>query len=146
MGLLLESIHLQAAAMDKEYRIRQYNQQPINIVDGPIQLLTPLITRMAARNRTTFAEGKRAETEGLNEIDNYATNAKHKEEVIKEDKVLLRISQSGSSWTKAVTAKTGREDVEKADDLCELCRKAKETSDHVWKCEKLASKRREIGS
>ena len=43
-----------------------------------------------------------------------------------------------------VTAKTGREDVDKADDLCDRCRKAKETSDHVWRCEKLSSKRREL--
>ena len=99
---------------------------------------------MAARNRTAAAEGRRQETQGLKEIDNYATNAKHKNEVEKEDKVGLRMVQSGSSWTKEKTAKTGRVDETFCDDLCELCRKEKETSDHVWTCEKLESKRREL--
>ena len=99
---------------------------------------------MAARNRTAAAEGRRQETQGLKEIDNYATNATHKNEGEKEDKVGLRMVQSGSSWTKETTAKTGRGDELIGDDLCDLCRKEKETSDHIWTCEKLESKRREL--
>ena len=52
--------------------------------------------------------------------------------------------QSGSSWTKAVTARTGREDVAVAGDVCDLWKKARETSDHIWTCEELARKRREL--
>ena len=50
---------------------------------------------------------------------------------------------TGSNWTKMVTAKTGRKDGEEQDDTCDLC-KAKETSDHVWHCEALKGKRREL--
>ena len=64
VGLLLESIHLQAAALDEEYRILQFNQQAIDVVKGPAQLFAPLITRMAARNRTAAAGGRLQETNG----------------------------------------------------------------------------------
>ena len=84
IGLLLESVHLQSASIDSQWRYCQFNQTPIDIVDGPAQLLSPLLLRAAARNRTARAEGSRKETAGLIEIDTYATNAKHKEEVPKE--------------------------------------------------------------
>ena len=64
-GYLLESIHLQAAVMDSSYRIKQVNQQTIDLVNGPAQQVVPLTTRMAVRNRTKRAEGKRAETKCL---------------------------------------------------------------------------------
>ena len=51
-GYLLESIHLQAATLDGKYRIKQANQQTIELVSGPAQQIIPLTTRMAARNRT----------------------------------------------------------------------------------------------
>ena len=145
IGLLLESIHLQAASLDEQFVIRQFNQQPIEVVGGPAQLVTPLLTRMAARNRSRRCEGTRKEAEGLIEIDTCATNAKHREEVVDEDrKMILRIRQTGSNWTKAVTARTGREDVEVADDKCDLCMRMKETSDHIWYCPSLACKRKEL--
>ena len=93
--MFLESIHLQAATLNEEYRILQWNQQDIDVVKGPAQLVAPLITRMAARNRTVVAEGRRRETGGLNEIDTYATNAKHWNEVDAEEKISLRMVQSG---------------------------------------------------
>ena len=81
VGFLLESIHLQAATMDETCRIRQWNQQSIELVNGPAQQAAPLTSRMAARNRTKRAEGTRFEAEGLEEIDTYATNAKRPDEV-----------------------------------------------------------------
>ena len=95
VGLLLESIHLQAATLDDRFRIQQFNQQAIDLVEGPTQLVMPLMTRMAARNRTEAAEGKRQETQGLFEIDTYATNATHWNEVEEGDKLGLRTVQSG---------------------------------------------------
>ena len=86
----------------------------------------------------------REETLGLLEIDSYATNAKHKGEVPEDEKIVLRLMQSGSNWTKAVTAKTGRTDEESPDDLCELCGVMRETKDHVWHCPALKGKAREL--
>ena len=144
-GLLLESIHLQSASLDELFQIRQFNQQPVEVVGGPAQLVVPLLIRMAARNRTRRCEGSREETEGLIEIDTYATNAKHRDEVADDEgKMVLRLRQSGSNWTQAVTARTGREDVEVANNKCDLCMKMKETSDHLWHCESLSCKRREL--
>ena len=81
VGFLLESLHLQAATMDEGYKVQQHNQQRIDLVNGPVQMIAPLMNRMAARNRTRRAEDRRFETQGLHEIDTYATNAKHKKGV-----------------------------------------------------------------
>ena len=96
IGLLLESVHLQSAAIDQQWRVRQYNQQPIDIVDGSAHTVAPLLTRFAARNRTRRAEGQRSETQGLLEVDTYATNAKHPDRVPDDKMIVLRLVQSGS--------------------------------------------------
>ena len=88
-GLLSEVIHLQVATLDASYRTQQLNQQPIDIVGGPSQLVTPLIIRMVDRNRTRRAEGSREEAEGFIEIDTYATNTKHKNQVGDEERKLV---------------------------------------------------------
>ena len=56
-----------------------------------------------------------------------------------EDKVILRLMQTGSNWTKELAQQTGKED----DGACTLCG-AKETKDHVWHCGRLKCKRKEI--
>ena len=43
IGLLLESIHLQAASLDPSWRIVQYNQQPIDLIEGSAHLVLSLI-------------------------------------------------------------------------------------------------------
>ena len=80
------------------------------------------------------------ETSNLSEIDTYATNVKHKDEVEEEEnRLILKMMQTGSSWSKAVTQKTGMcEDI-----ICDLCKDAKETSDHIWYCSRLHEKRKE---
>ena len=143
IGLLLESIHLQPASLDPSWKIVKYNQQPIDLIEGSAHLVSPLITRFAARNRTRRAEGLRDETVGLFEIDTYATHAKHEDEVPEEKRIVLRLMQSGSNWTKSVTAKTGRTDEEVADVNCDLCG-LKETSDHIWHCTALKCKARQL--
>ena len=39
VGLLLESLHLQAAVMNDRFQILQYNQHPIDIANAPVQQL-----------------------------------------------------------------------------------------------------------
>jgi hypothetical protein len=137
----MEAIHPQAATLDEEYKIRQWNQQSIEVVKGPAQHVIPLTLRMAARNRTRRAEGSRLEAEGLNEVDTYATNAKHPNEVRGEiDEMILGTMQTGSNWSKAVTVHTGMCE----DDVCDLCKEAKETSDHIWYCRRLKEKAKEL--
>ena len=99
-------------------------------------MIIPLVSRMAARNRTRRVGDRRFETMDLWEIDTFATNAKHPEGVKDEqDKVILRLMQTGSSWTQQLTMKTGRAEVE----ACTLCGQ-KETKDHVWHSERLKDK------
>ena len=64
-------------------------------MQGPAQQVIPLTSRMAARNRTRRAEGTRLEAEGLREVDTYATNAKHKNEVKGEaDELIIKTMQT----------------------------------------------------
>ena len=116
-GFMLGSIHLQPATMDEAYKM-QWNQQSIDLVNGPAQQVVPLASRMAAINRTRRAEGARFEAEGLGEIDNYATNAKHPNEVKDETgQMILRTPQRKSNWTKELTKTTGKTE----DNKCALC-------------------------
>lgn len=48
--------------------------------------------------------------------------------------------QTGSSWSKAVTQKTGMCD----ENICDMCKEAKETSDHIWYCSRLDETRKEL--
>ena len=140
IGLLLESVHMQAATLNDNLTIQQWDQQDIEIIKGPVQMVTPLVGRMAARNRTKRAEDRRFETQGLTDIDTFATTVKHAQGVNDEnDKVILRLMQTGSSWTKQLTKKTGRSE----EDQCTLCGQ-EETKDHVWHCERLKDKRHDI--
>ena len=72
---------MQAAAMDEDFKIRQWNQPSVGDINAPVQQMNYLTMQMSTVNPTCRAELKRAETEGLNEIDVYATNAKHEKEV-----------------------------------------------------------------
>ena len=93
---------MQAATLNENLTIQQWDQQDIEIIKGPTQMIIPLVSRMAARNRTRRAGDRRFETMDLWEIDTFATNAKHPEGVKDEqDKVILRLMQTGSSWDTA---------------------------------------------
>ena len=131
---MLESIHLQAATLDGKYRIKQVNQQTIDLVSGPAQQIVPLTTTMAVGDRTKRAEGTRAEAQGLLEIDAYAANGKHWNEVKEEkEKTILNTMPTGSNWSKAVKMKTGQCE----DNICDLCKMTNEESTHIWYCGEL---------
>ena len=119
------------------------NQQPIDTLEGSPHLLNPLLTKFAARNRTRMERDKREESCGLFEIDSYATNAKHKEQVPDDKVIVLKLMQSGPNWTKAFAAKTGQADADEQNDRCDLCGQ-RETSDHCWHCPSLKTKAREL--
>ena len=92
-------------------------------------------------NRTRRSEGTRNASVGLIEIDTYATNAKHWNEVTDEtEKMVLKTMQTGSKWSNSVTFRTGQCD----DDTCDLCKEAKETTDHIWYCKRLKETRQEL--
>ena len=82
---------------------------------------------------------------GLHELDLFATNSKHKEEVPKEKKAVLQYMQPGSNWSKTITAKTGRTDCCIQDHTCDLCKIMKEEADHIWYCPALRAKAKEMG-
>ena len=78
VGFPLESIFLQAAALDTNFEIKQWNQQGIEIWRAPYQHLKPLIQQLRTRNRTKDGEDAREETQMLEEIDKEATERQAK--------------------------------------------------------------------
>ena len=68
----------------------QWNQPTIDILQAPRHHLRGLVEQMCTRNRTRMAEGLRYETEGLDEIDKYATTGKTKE-MTKENRMRARV-------------------------------------------------------
>ena len=99
VGYLLESLHLQGAALDGNYAIRQWNQPPIGIIDAPFQHLPMMVMQMRTRIRTRSEEGCRQETEGLVEIDKIATQGSTKN-LNEEDKMILDIVRTVSAWNR----------------------------------------------
>ena len=83
--MLLETIHLQGAALNGEFGVVQWNQPTIAIIEAPAQQVPYLTRQMATRTRTRRVEGTRHETVNLREFDIYATNAKFKNEEFGED-------------------------------------------------------------
>ena len=138
VGLLMESLRLNAAALDKEFNIWQRNQIPIGITTVAYQHLQPLVRQMAARNRTARAYGTRRECEFLDEIDEYATQGATKT-MEPEDRIVLDVVRTGSAWTRATAFWAGQCD----DQLCQICGDTKEESDHFWFCKGLEVKRKD---
>ena len=50
VSFVLESLFLQAAALDSNYEIRQWNQPNIDIWQAPYQHLRPMIQQLCTRN------------------------------------------------------------------------------------------------
>ena len=73
MGYLLETVHLQASAIDKNKPIHQHDQTPIDLLNEAYQHITPMVRGAATRNRTMRAEDSRGECIGLEDIDERAT-------------------------------------------------------------------------
>ena len=86
----------------------------------------------------------REECRGLFEIDTYATNAKHPNQVPEDQMITLKLMQTGSNWSKVVTAKTGQLDEDGISELCDLCGEMRETTDHCWYCPALKGKARQL--
>ena len=127
----------QGPAMDETFTMRQANQPPIGITTTPVQQLVALVWQLANRNRTRRAEITRVETEGLEEIDQYATNAKHKDQVEKvQGEMTLKILRTCSAWARIVAFWSGKF----SEQTCRLCQGAEETWGHLWKCSKLETK------
>jgi hypothetical protein len=72
---MLESLHLQAAMVDKEYTIQQHNQPSVDTMEVPYQHLAPMVRQLCCRNRTKAAAKSREENQRLYEIDTEATDA-----------------------------------------------------------------------
>ena len=135
---MLESIHLQGAALDNNLVVKQWNQAPIDIINAPFQHVAPMIREMCMRNRTRNEEGCRKETVGLNEIDRIATQAKTRN-MNEEDKMILDITRTGSTWSRTKAYWAGQLD----DKLCTLCGEEDDSPDHFWCCKALESARKE---
>ena len=58
VGLMLESIHMNAATIDEDLEIQQYNQAPIKIIEAPNQHLGPAVPRETAPPDESPADSK----------------------------------------------------------------------------------------
>ena len=126
IGYLLESVHLQGAAMDKNFVVQQWNQPAIEILNVPYQHLANLIRQMCTRNRTRCEEGCRKETVELHEIDRAATKAETKK-MDEQETATLNILRTGSAWTKTASSWAGKSD----DKRCDLCGDEEDSPDHM---------------
>ena len=138
VGFLLESIFLQAAGMDCNYEIRQWNQPTIQIWQAPYQHLKPMVQQLCTRNRTKDGEDAREETQGLDEIDKTATEEGARK-MSPDERMNLDIARTGSSWTRVAAYWAGQAD----DKVCQMCMEDEENAGHFWKCKKLEEARRE---
>ena len=77
VGLLIETVHINAANLDENSKIRKFNQPTLSTIEAPFQDLKPLWRQASLRNRTKAVSGTRKETEGLEEIDDYASRPAH---------------------------------------------------------------------
>ena len=75
IGLVIESVYLQGARIGEALEICKYNQPVVDVQEMAYQALGDFTRQMCQRSRTTAAQGKRAETVGLKEIDEEATRA-----------------------------------------------------------------------
>ena len=107
IGFLLESMFLQAAAVDSTFQIRQWNQPDIAIKETPYQHLRPMVQQMCARNRTRDGEDAREETVGLDEIDMEATEEGIKK-MQEDDRLIMDITRTGSTWTRSAAYWAGQ--------------------------------------
>ena len=82
IGHLLESIHLQGAGLDLRFNIKKWSEADIEIKYEPYQILAELVQELCCRNRTRAAQGGRAETVNLKEIDQTATIARVHENLV----------------------------------------------------------------
>ena len=53
---------------------------------------------------------------------------------------VVKNMQTGSTWSQAVTRNTGMCE----DDICDLCKEAKETSNYIWYSERLKCRAKEL--
>lgn len=90
-GYLLESLHLQASAMDIDYVVHQGNQPDIMAIEAPYQHLSPMVRQLCCRHRTIAADSSRDEAKYLHEIDAGATDAG---QLGDEDRIILDITRT----------------------------------------------------
>lgn len=129
VGFLLESAHLQAAAIGHDFTWYTYNQGGMPLIRMPYQHLPVLIREHCMRNRTRFAQGSRNETVDLFEIDTEATTAGDKQR--DEDKQrLVTLVRTGAQRTREAAFWAGHSDAK----TCSLCGAMGEGSDHFWYC------------
>ena len=135
---MLESLFLQAAAVDGAFQIKQWNQPDIAIREAPYQHLKPLVQQLCTRNRTRDGEDARDETRGLEEIDKEATESGIKA-MQEDDRLIMDITRTGSTWTRSAAYWAGQAE----DKRCQICMEADESADHFWICKGLKEAREE---
>ena len=138
--LLIETMHVNGANLGEHFKIRQFNQATLDIVEDPFQDIKSLWKQAVIRNRTAAVSGTRKETEGLREIDDYASRPVHNK-FGDEDRMLLEIMRTGAAWDKRKAYWAGRAEA------CNggLCGEGKEGLTHtIWTCKALHEQRCEI--
>ena len=98
VGYLIESAHINAARIDQKGMMRQEGQPTIGVLGEAYQDLKKSTRENLQRNRTAAGEGYRKEHVGHVETDYYAAKGTIGK-MDEEDKVILNVIRSGSTWT-----------------------------------------------
>ena len=129
VGLLIAALNWNGLAIDKDFKIWQYDEEPIDLVNTPYQSIQPQLLMMVAR-AITIAEWNRMhqannQTRGLGEIEHEASQLHAKSPA--EEKGMVRRAQMGGSMAKQDIAKYN----EVVDEDCNYCTEAKPTANHI---------------
>lgn len=115
VGHLLESAHMQAAAISLDFELVSCNQGGLPLIRIPYQQLAPMVREHCKRNRTRYAQCTRRETQGLWEMDEEAT--KMGDSSRSEDKEnIVGILHTGATWNRVAAFWPGQAE----DKLCSM--------------------------
>ena len=137
VGLLLESVAWNGMLLDKDFRIWQHDEEPLDILQTPYQHLKTLLTQAASRARTQaeYYRGK-YKTDQLLEIDIETTNCcKGMDD---EAKAITKTINAGGDMSKEKVAQFN-EDIE---NTCAYCMDGPASDVHTrWTCKAFKEER-----
>ena len=139
VGLLLETAYLRASHIDRNCNFLSSGHPTVNLLDEPYQKILPYAHSIVTTNRTETARSTRQAIIGLDEIDADATRAgTRKLDATTLSK--LNVLRTCSDLTNDAAFWAGLSDTK----ACPVCGAQVEEYDHLWRCQKLDGKRREL--
>ncbi len=140
VGLLLQSCHHNAVAMDQHFCVNAHGEPPISLLFLPQQNVVPALDHIAVRARTWSATTRRTTFGTVQDIDAFVMKEATKK-LTEEARRVVRHHYTGGAWANDLLMRIGRSNSSE----CELCG-CPDHRTHFWECEKLAQARHVEGS